>query len=180
MNQQPDNPFASPAMGQTEHPQSSVYHELIPLWVWLGVAVVASVVFTPSDPISMLFILLPSLILLWVGLGLVTAKSRIVQVPLLLLVIAPLILLAMYVGIFNTWTAAWYVAINTSLATFAAWRLGDRRWKVITYFTIGYLLGSLLLATGTIAGAIVATLMAVRQNKSPPETADAPQADSPH
>lgn len=167
-----ENPFASPESSQDEHPQSSVYRDLIPLWTWLGVTVVGSVGITPADPVSMLLVLLPSVVSLWVGLGLVTSQSRILQAILLLLVVAPIAWLAMHIAVFYPWGGLLHVGMNVSLATFAAWRLGKRRLKVLTYFSIGFLLGSFLMCFGTIAGAVLGSLLAVRSGGPPVEVAD--------
>lgn len=172
MEDSSQNPFASPITPQAKKPQIDRYRELIPLWIWLGITVVGSIAITPSDPISMLLVLLPSVASLWVGLGLVTTNSRVVQAVLIFLIIIPIAWLAMHIAIFYPWGGPLYVGVNFSLGTFAAWRLGNRRLKVISYFTVGFVIGSPMMCFGTIAGAIVATLLAVRTSEPPAEMAD--------
>lgn len=172
MKHTPENPFASPETLQSRKPPSSVYRDLIPLWIWLGVSVVGSIAITPADPISMLMILLPSVISLWVGLALVTTTSRVIQVALFILIIAPIAWLAMPIVMFYPWGGPCYVGLNVSLGTYAAWCLGNRRLKVISYFTIGFLLGSIMMCFGTITGAVLATLLAVRTSETPSDIID--------
>lgn len=172
MKHTPENPFASPEILQSQKPRPSVYGGLIPLWIWLGMTSFLPIVVKLSDPISNILLLLANLLPLWIGWGLATTKSRILQVTLWLIVIVATAWLCTYFPSFVAAGGPFYVLLNVLLAAFAAWRLGERRLNVITSFSIGFVLGTPLICYGTMIGGVVASLLAVRSTGPRAEIAD--------
>ena len=172
MDDKSNNPFASPQSSQTEKRHASVYRGLVPLWIWLGMTSFLPIVVKLSDPISNIFLLLANLVPLWIGWGLATTKSRILQAILCLIAIVATIWLCRYFPFFIAAGGAFYVFLNVLLAAFAAWRLGERRLNVMTSFSIGFVLGTPLICYGTMIGGVVASLLAARSTASRAGTAN--------
>jgi MFS family permease len=163
MDQTSANPYVSPHADKIDPDTVQSTNRLLPLWIWLAFAAVTSFFGTPADPISMLAALAYGLIsfvvgavlgsslpvflrvlpaLLWAGLGLWLALS--VSEPVY---VAGHILYASVSIVIGAWTSRF---------------IQRGRVRILAFFCTGYVLGSIVGIVGTVAGAVVATILAIR------------------
>jgi len=161
MNQPPSTASASASIVQAASARLSPKPELLPLWIWLGIAIAISVLGTPPDPWSMLMALACGLASFWGGVFFgapLTGLGRIV--PVLLLCAASVALALSNVASQSVVVGLAYLLFSIAGGFWASRRLVVGRFRVLAWFSVGYLLGSLVGAWGTAAGAVAGTLLA--------------------
>jgi hypothetical protein len=173
MSEQPVNPYSAPQSGQST-PGTSI--ELLPLWIWLAVAVLTAWIATPADPLSLILSLAYGLICFWAGIVL---GSRINLVLRLL----PLSLWCA----FEIWSLVsispdadhpgwqiFFLVVSVCYGSFSiafgAWSFRSiqyGRLRILAIFSLGYILGTLFGPLGTVVGAVLSTIFARRSFPRP-------------
>jgi len=156
----PPNDASIPAPASiTEANLSS--HQLLPLWIWLGVAVAISFVGTPADPYSMMMALVYGLISFWVGIALGAPLNTIARVTIAITWGIPALALA-FVG-----APSHLIAVNIGYLVlsiifgFCVWRrIEHGRLRILLWFSAGYLLGMPIIGVGPVLGAVVGVVLA--------------------
>jgi hypothetical protein len=159
MEKPPANPYASPIDGAAVAPRTTTFGELLPLWVWLAIAVPAAFFGSPADPIAMLLALAHGLLSFCFG-TVIGSRSHILLRLLVLMLssvmafaLAPLVVFSAGVcyGVFSVAAGVW------------AWRhIRHGRLRILVCFVVGFVIGSLIGPLGTSAGAVVGALLAKR------------------
>jgi len=163
MDQQSENPYASPASDVSQRRVVSSNGELLPLWIWLAIAVIMSTCATPADPASMFIALAYGLVCLCVGAVLGSSLHLAPRALPLILWIVPAAWLALSFGNhYFAIGAAIYGAVSIWIGACACWRIQYGRLRILTCFCAGYVLGSVLGILGTVGGAVLAALLARR------------------
>jgi MFS family permease len=161
MNDPSTNPYGlPPAAVVDDEAVPPDIHPLIPLWGWLAIAVATSFFGTPADPVSMLIALAYGLISFCVGAALASSLHIVVRV-LPLIVCATTFCLAIATdGPYRGVVAACYAAVSIGMGFWAYRGINNGRKRILSCFGAGYVVGSLLGPFGTIAGAVLGTLLA--------------------
>lgn len=168
MNQPSANPYAPPSADASASAESSRDRQLIPLWIWLGVAVAISVLGTPADPISMLLALAYGLISFWVGAILSSPLNVIVRViPGIIWIIPAIALAVMNVASYFMVVGLCYLVVSIVMGFWAWRRIRNRRLRIALCFSAGYVLGSVVGPLGTVAGAVIGAILAKRSLPKP-------------
>ena len=163
MDQSSLNPYAPPSADVAQPIAATSTNELIPLWIWLAIAVVTSFFATPADPISMLIALAFGLVCFCVGAVLGSSLHVVFRLLPLVLWIAPASWLAFsFGGPYFAIGAAVYGLSSVGIGVWTYRRIQHGRLRIISCFCIGYVLGSFVGALGTAAGAVIAVILARR------------------
>lgn len=168
MNQTSPNPYAPPSTAHSVSAERPRGQQLFPLWIWLGVAVLASLLGTPPDPMSMIMALAYGLVSFWVGAILgssLTASVRIIPAVLWCVPAIALTLLNSLYFFMVVWLC--YLLVSIIIGFWAWRRISNGRLRIILYFSVGYVLGSVVGALGTVAGAVLGALLAKRSLAKP-------------
>jgi hypothetical protein len=167
MTHQSTNPYAPPLADNATNDASRRYIELLPLWTWLFVVVLTSILGTPADPISMLIPLIFGLISFWVGAILGSKVHLIVR----LLPLIPWIAVAAWFarGGFDLFTIIVQClgVISIVMGAWSSRRIRRGRFRIIGSFSVGYVLGTIAGPLGTAVGAVTATVLARRSVHAP-------------
>ena len=161
------NPYAPPGFVPPSNLVPPRNADLLPLWIWLGIAVIASFVGTPADPVSMLIDLAYGLISFLVGAVLGSSLHIVLRcIPALLWCGVRLTLLQTPLATeFTAYYATVHVSYMATSIAFGYWasrRLGTGRFRILLWFSIGYALGSVVCVIGTVAGAVTGAFLARR------------------
>ncbi len=161
------NPYAPPGFVPPSNLAPPRNADLLPIWIWLGIAVIASFVGTPADPVSLLIALAYGLISFLVGAVLGSSLHIVLRcIPALLWCGAHLALRQTPLAAeFTAYYATVHVSYITSSIAFGYWasrRLGTARFRILLWFSIGYALGSVVCVIGTVAGAVTGAFLARR------------------
>ncbi|MGM0488294.1 MAG: hypothetical protein ACQESR_16215 [Planctomycetota bacterium] len=161
MNQTSTNPYDPPSAAHSVSAERPRGQQLFPLWIWLGVAVLASFFGTPPDPISMIIALAYGLISFWVGAILGSSLKMSVRIIPAVLWCIPAIALALLNSLYF-FLVVWlcYLMVSIIIGFWASRRINNGRLRIILYFSAGYVLGSVVGALGTVAGAVLGALLA--------------------
>ncbi len=136
---------------------------LWPLWIWLVIAAVTSVLGTPADPYSMLVALAYGLVCFWVGVVLATGSWLVLRiVPLVLFVAA-----ALWVATVAEWdlhlgVIFLYGVVSIACGVWCYLTIHDRPLCTLTGFSLGYGLGIIAGPPGSILSASLGVWLARR------------------
>lgn len=166
------NPYAPPGFVPPSNLAPPGNADLLPLWIWLGIAIFASFVGTPADPVSMLIDLAYGLISLWVGAVLGSS------LPVALRCLPALLWCGVHVALLRTPLASEfpvyfafvhvsYLTTSVVLGYLTSRRIGTGTFRVLMWFSVGYALGSVACVIGTVAGAVVGAVLARRSLARP-------------
>lgn len=162
MDSSPPNPYASPQT--TAEPLSAKQQRpsLWLLWVWVILAVSASLIVSPADPISIWLALAFGLLAFGVGAVQAASLPRAVRlVPLIAWLIGAGALTTIWGGMGGTMVGIGIYGLGSiGLGWCASARLSEGRTRIVLAFCAGYVFGSILGPLGTIAGAITGALLA--------------------
>ena len=157
------NPYASPKAEFGTAVVSTRGHRLFPLWIWLGIAVVASWLGTPADPQSMFIALAYGLVSFCAGAILGSSLNIIVRVVPVIIVVVPVIYFVLPDGGYYAVVALCYVLACIPLGFWACRIIGSGRLRIISCFCAGYVLGTIAVPLlGTVVGAALGAILAKR------------------
>ncbi|QDU54689.1 hypothetical protein [Aeoliella mucimassa] len=165
MNQPSTNPYASPRDEQLDSRAVST-KAMMPMRLWLLVAVVGSLLGSPADPLSMLLAMASGLALFCGG---VIAGSRLPLVLRGVAIVASVLLWATMIP----WTgdyALMYAGINTAYAiaslAMGCWTARSEGYRpaILIGFSLGFLLGSLFGPLGMAGGAVLGAYLGSRSS----------------
>ncbi len=161
MNQSSANPYAPPNAVLSVPAGRLRKCQLLPLWIWLGIAVLTSFLAVPADLISILIALAYGLVSFWVGAILGSSLSRGARVASSLLwCILATALTLWNVPSYSVVVSLCYLMASIALGFWASHRISNGRFRIILCFSVGYLLGSVVGVLGTIAGAALGVILA--------------------
>jgi len=142
-------------------PASTV--ELLPLWIWLGVAVAVSFFCAPADPVTELLALAFGLVCF--GLGCVVGSFWHPMLRLLALVLWGAAVGWLFLsadGLYFVSGAVLYSLVSMAAGAWAFRSIEHGRSRILTSFCGGYVIGSFAGILGTLAGAVLGALLAER------------------
>ena len=174
MNQSSANPYVSPSAEAVRSPNSIASQQLTLLWIWLAIAVVASFLGTPADPLSMFVALGYGLISFCLG-AVCGLRGRIVLrgMSLILWIVIAIAYCFLYRGHFFLFVvSSLYGIISFAFGFWVCRRIQYGRLRILLSFSTGYLIGSMLGPLGTVAGAAVGAILAKRSLKMSEELDD--------
>lgn len=161
MDHQPANPYAPPDTAALATDSGSRDDQLRPLWIWLSSAIVLSLVGSPAELISIAMALAHGLVSFWVGVVLgssLNVTARVVLALLLFVLAITLLIMASMIVI----VGVCYLIVSILTGAWATRRLVRGRLRILSCFSLGYVLGSMMGPLGTVGGAVVGTLFAKR------------------
>lgn len=168
MNHLSANPYASPEVDATTSAERSRERQLLPLWIWLAIAVVASFLGTPADPTSLLVALANGLISFSVGVILGLPINMMIRlIPAVLWTFPAIALALVNGGSFFIIVALCYVVASIAIGFWASRRIINGRFWIILCFAAGYVLGSAVGILGTVTGAVLGAILAKRSLPKP-------------
>ncbi len=152
------NPYESSAHVTTRPATTS---QLLPLWIWLGIAVGVSFFCTPADPVTVLLALAFGLICF--GLGCVVSSFWHPMLRLLTLVLWGATVVWLFLsadGLYFVSGVALYSLVSLVAGVWAYRAIQHGRIRILASFCGGYVIGSFAGILGTVAGAILGALLA--------------------
>ena len=168
MTQPTANPYAPPNADLLASATRIRDRQLLPLWIWLAIAVLTSFLGTPADPISLLIALAYGLVSFCVGAMLGSSLNMIVRVLPVIFWAIPAIFLAISSGGFYFFVGAVCCGLASIMIGFWSCRRIQRgRLRILAWFCAGYILGSIVGALGTVAGAVLGAILAKRSLPRP-------------
>ncbi len=137
--------------------------QLLPLWLWLGIAVGVSFFCTPADPVTVLLALAFGMICF--GLGCVVGSHGHPVLRLFPLVLWGAVVVWLVLSDWGTYfvsVAVLYSLVSMVAAAWAFRSIEHGRIRILTSFCGGYVIGSFVGVLGTVAGAILGAFLAER------------------
>lgn len=137
---------------------------MLPLWVWLAFAILASFFGSPADPISMLLALAYGLLSFCFGTVVGSRWHILLRLLLLMLwgvvsfAFAPLLIF----GSTFVLPGVYYGALSVALGVWAWRHIRTGRLRVLVCFVVGFVIGFPIGPFGTAAGAVVGVILARR------------------
>lgn len=168
MNQASVNPYAAPNADAASDAETPREPQLLPLWLWLAVAVVVSFLGTPADPASMVIALAYGLVSFCVGAVLGSSANLFVRViPSVLWIIPTIALVLLTADPYFILSALCYLIVSIVFGFWASRRIKRGRLRIILGFAAGYILGLIDGGQWTVVGAVLGTLLAERSLPKP-------------
>lgn len=138
----------------------------MPLYIWLGSAVVVFVLDTPADPISILPAMASGLATLWIGMVIGSSINLTIRILFAVIWGIPVVLLA-FVST-GSYAAVGLLCHSLAGLNFGFWmcrRFERGAFRLMAYLSVGYVLGSVLGIMGAVfLGAILAERSLSRLN----------------
>jgi hypothetical protein len=157
------NPYAPPNSTPLSCELRKVENHFAPLWIWLAVAIAASFLGTPADPVSMYIALAYGLLAFIVGCVLTSRLHISVRVVALTFWLIP----GVRIGLGGVWfigDMGCYGLMSLGMGVWAARSIPHRRQRILSLFCLGYAIGSLAGIYGILAGAAIAVRLATRSS----------------
>jgi len=172
MNELSENPYASPEADCPATTARTGENRLLPLWVWLGISVLASFFVAPADPTSMLIATVYGVVCFFFGALAGFHRRALFRVLILVICLVPIAILVFLSAGADPTDIRLHVELCYGLASamfgFSASRnIKNGQVRIIACFCAGYLLGSIVGGLGTIAGAVLGVFLANRSLAKP-------------
>jgi hypothetical protein len=141
-------------------------YQLLPLWIWLAMAVLTSFLGTPPDPWSMLMALAYGLLSFGIGAMLGSSLHVLLQILLLAVWVTITCLPIIWGGdrhIMLSFAATCYGLASIAMGIWACCCFRSGRLRILSGFCIGYAMGLIFFdPLGPIVGAVLGALLAKR------------------
>ena len=154
------NPYES-SVHVTTRPATTSH--LLPLWIWLGIAVGVSFFCTPADPVTELLAL--ALGMICFGLGCVVGSHWHPMLRFFPLVLWGAIVIWLLIsdwGLYFVCGVVLYAFVSMVAGAWAFRSIEQGHIRILTSFCGGYVIGSFVGVLGTVAGGILGALLAER------------------